>query len=266
VSTRRIDLPTLVAVAIVAYALSNVAHEGLAHGGACVAAGGEPRMLNAVFFDCGRDGVSDAGSRWIAAAGSLVNLVLAALSVVLLRRARRPHAVYFLWLFATINAVQATGYWLFSGVAGIGDWAVVVGGWQPAWAWRTLLAICGGAGYWAVVVASLRRLAPLVGPGDDRVALAVRLTVVPYVVGGLLYVGAGLLNPEGVVLVLISGAAASLGGTSALAWMAQLLNDPRRARPATEPPFALHRSFPWIGAGALVAALFVGLLGPGLEL
>lgn len=265
-STSRIDLPTLVAISLVAYALANVAHEGLAHGGACVAVGGEPRTLNAVYFECGREDVSAAGSRWIAAAGSLVNLVLAGLSVALLTRARRPRAVYFLWLFATINALQAAGYWLFSGLGGIGDWAVVVEGWQPAWAWRSLLAVGGGAGYYGFVVASLRRLATFVGPGQGRVALAVRLTVVPYLAGGLLYVGAGLLNPLGILLVLISGAAASLGGTSALAWMAQLLRDPERARPATDPPFELARSFGWIAAGALAAALFIGILGPGLDL
>ena len=53
-----LHLPTVIAIAVVAYALTNVAHEGLGHGGMCVAMGGEPRVLNAVYFECGRDGVT----------------------------------------------------------------------------------------------------------------------------------------------------------------------------------------------------------------
>ncbi|HXH28971.1 MAG TPA: hypothetical protein VNL37_07995, partial [Candidatus Polarisedimenticolia bacterium] len=48
---RRPDLPTLAAVAVVAYALSNVIHEGLGHGGACRLVGGTPRLLTSMTFD-----------------------------------------------------------------------------------------------------------------------------------------------------------------------------------------------------------------------
>lgn len=107
-----LHLPTLVAIALVAYALTNVAHEGLGHGGMCVAIGGEPRTLNAVYFDCGEEGLSSAAGRWISAGGTLVNLALAGLTALLLgaRIVRAPASRYFLWLFLTLNLLQATGY------------------------------------------------------------------------------------------------------------------------------------------------------------
>jgi hypothetical protein len=57
-------------------------------------------------------------------------------------------------------------------------------------------------------------LEPFLGPApEERQARARTLSLLPYVVGGLTFVAAGLLNPHGVYLVLISVVAASLPGT-----------------------------------------------------
>ena len=96
----------------------------------------------------------------------------------------------------TVNLLQAAGYWLFSGVGNVGDWAAVIEGWTPHGAFRLGLALVG----WrlrGVVVLSLRELAPFLGSGADRLRRAVTLTVSAYVAGGLLYVAAGLPNPVG---------------------------------------------------------------------
>ena len=265
-----LHLPTVIAIALVAYALTNIAHEGVGHGGMCVAVGGEPITLNAVYFDCSRAGVSDAGSRWISAAGTLTNLAFAALTALLLRArlVRAATGRYFLWLFLTLNLLQAFGYWMFSGIGGIGDWNAVVAD-SPNYAlWRIALAVAGTAAYMFVAVPiALRRLLPFLTARDPgRMAAAVRLTVVPYIAGGMLYVTAGLLNPESPWLVLISAAAASFGGASALAWMAQLLRNRERYPPTGEPAAGIARSWPWLVAGALTAFFFVAVLGPGIGL
>jgi hypothetical protein len=271
-AAERPHLATVIAIALVAYALANVAHEGLGHGGMCLAAGGEPIMLNAVYFECGRGSVTDAGSRWISAAGTLTNLALAALTALLLRAGvvRAASGRYFLWLFLSIHLLQATGYWMFSGLGGIGDWQAVVASLPRYPAWRIGLALAGIAGYCVSIWIALRGLAPFLGRGSQpdakRVALAVRLTLVPYLAGGALYVTAGLLNPRSPMLVLISAAAASFGGTSALAWMAQLLRNRTRYPPASDPAPAIARSWPWLIAGALAAIVFIAVLGPGIGL
>ena len=189
------------------------------------------------------------------------------LALVALRARRRAATAlrYFLWLLMTVNLLQAAGYWLFSGIGNVGDWAAVIEGWAPHAAFRLGLALVGTAAYVGVVVLALRELLPFLGSGPDRIQRAVTLTVVPYWAGGLLYVAAGLPNPVGWMLVLVSAAAASFGGTSGLAWMAQLLRNQRRFPPwdGQAPPF--QRSIPWLVAGVVVALLFVFVLGPGLR-
>ena len=268
-----LHLPTVIAIALVAYALTNVAHEGLGHGGMCVAVGGEPRVLNAVYFDCGEDGLSPAASRWISAGGTLVNLVFAGLTALVLGvgaggAIRAASGRYFLWLFLSLNLMQAFGYWMFSGIGGIGDWNAVVAGSPHYLFWRIALAVVGTAAYMFVAVPiALRGLERFLGAAEPpRRARALRLTLPAYLAGGALYVAAGLLNPESPMLVLISAAAASFGGASALAWMTQLLRDRQRFPPSGEPAEGIARSWPWLVAAGLVAAIFIGVLGPGVVL
>lgn len=267
-SAAALHLPTLIAIAVVAFALTNVAHEGLGHGGMCLAVGGQPRVLNAVYFDCGEDGLAPAASRWISAGGTLTNLALAALTLLLLRTSlvRAASGRYFLRLFLALNLMQAFGYWMFSGLGGIGDWNAVVAGSPHYVLWRIALAAVGTAAYMFVAVpVALRGLEPFLGAAEPpRLARARRLTLPAYLAGGTLYVTAGLLNPESPMLVLISAAAASFGGASALAWMTQLLRDRRRFPPADAPAEGIAPSWPWLVAAGLVAAIFIGLLGPGI--
>lgn len=262
-----VDRPTLVAIAVVAFALANLAHEGVGHGGACLLAGGRAEALSAVHFDGDLGGLGPAAHKWVAAAGTLANLALGLLAWATLRALRGAPgpARFFLWLSMAVNLFQAAGYWLFSGIGRIGDWAVVIEGWTPQWAWRLALAGLGGSAYWGVVLLSLRALSPSLGKEPGRIRRAVTLTVIPYLVGGILFVSAGLLNPVSVMLVLISAAAASFGGTSGLAWMAQLLRDERRFPPHDGPPLSIRRSIPWLAAGSAAALLFVGVLGPGIR-
>ena len=44
-----------------------------------------------------------------------------------------------LLLLMTFNLFEAVGYFLFSGIGDIGDWAAIVARWQPVWAWRVAL-------------------------------------------------------------------------------------------------------------------------------
>ena len=263
-----IDRLTLICVAIVAYAVANVAHEGLGHGGLCLAVGGKPDELNAIYFSCLVDGLPGAAARWVSAGGTLVSLALGAIAALALR-GTSPKATpgrYFLWLLMTVCLLQGTGYFLFSGIGNIGDWAAVVRGLSPAWPFRVGLVALGAAGYVLTIRAALRLLAPFLGATDGRVDTGRVLMGIPYLTGGALYLAAGLLNPASPWLVLISAAAASLGGTSALAWMHNLLRDRSRFPPVEAPPFVLPRSPGWLAAGALVALGFVAVLGRSVHL
>src|SRR5438445_590289 len=95
------DLLTVTAIALVAYAASNVSHEAVGHGAACVALGGKPNVLSSVHFDCSEEAISALARRGVAAAGTIVNFIAGAIGLVALKATnpvRKPHISYFLWL------------------------------------------------------------------------------------------------------------------------------------------------------------------------
>ena len=257
------------AIAIVAYALSNLVHEGLGHGGACLVVGGRPEELTAVFFDGDLTGLPPSASRVVAAGGSIANLIAAGVAWVAGRSlpADWGRARHFAWLLLAVNLLQAFGYLLFSGIGGIGDWAVVVRGLEPAAVWRIGLAV---AGAWLYFIAAPRLLMPWLEPflptdPQSRVARVRTLTVLPYLVGGATFVVAGVLNPRGWIFVLISAAAASFGGTSLLAWYPGLWARRSPGQPADR-LLGVPRGQVWLIAGAIALLVFVGVLGPGIKL
>lgn len=255
---RSADAATVSAISLIVYALSSVLHEGAGHGLACALTGHTPLVLSTVHFECDHDTV------FIAAAGTIVNLIAGALCWAVLRLGDRlaPRLRYFLWLLMTVNLLDAGGYFLFSGFGNIGDWAFVIQDLHPAWLWRVLLVLIGAVSYYFFVLVSLRELRPFVAGPEWNIALGKKLTLVPYFAGGILSCAAGAFNPVGMILVAISAAAASFGGTSALAWMIQLLRG--KPSPGGE-ALAIPRSYAWMVAAALTAAFFIAVVGPGVR-
>ena len=257
----RPDLWTVAAIAIAATVISNVIHEGLGHGGMCVASGGHPVALSTVHFECSAD------TRLVAAGGTLANLIFGVLFWAAARRVKQSASWrYFFWLLMTFNLLQAGGYFLFSGMGNIGDWAAVVEGWHPAWAWRAGLTALGAVTYflWFVPLC-LRELRPFLGnDAKIRVRRARLLTLVPYFTAGILSCIAGMRNPVGPLLILISAAAASFGGNSGLAWMWNLLYGPRIPSSELQMP-KIERSRAWIVTAVILAIVFIAGLGPGVK-
>lgn len=254
------DIVTISAIAIVAYVFADIIHEGIGHGGMCLLTGGQPLALSSAYFQCSHEG------RLVAAGGTLANLTAGVIAWIASRFVVRSTRLrYFFWLSMTINLLQAGGYFMFSGIANIGDWAVVIRGFHPAWLWRIGLTLLGIASYLAFVSISLLEMRPFLGlEWPERLRCARRLTWVAYLTGGVLLCIAGLFNPVGLILVAISSAAASFGGTSGLAWMGMMLRGPRIPSSSLQMP-PLTRSWGWIVAAGVLAILFVAILGPSVK-
>ncbi len=258
------DLLTVTAIALVAYAASNVLHEAVGHGGACVALGEKPLVLSSVHFDCGEEAMSALARRGASAAGTIVNFIAGALALVAFKTTnplQKRHTAYFLWLFTTLNLLMGAGYFLFSGVGGIGDWAAVAGGTMSPLIWRPAMAVFGGLLYFVLARRSAQWLRSLVGSDELSMRRSKLLTVPAYIAGGLLFCLSGVFNPVGPVLIAVSAAAASFGGASGLLWLTEFL---RRAEHSAEPA-ELDRSYVWIVAGCIVSLIFVAILGPSIH-
>jgi hypothetical protein len=264
------DPLTVIAISLFAYTLDVFFHEHLGHGLACLILGGHPAELGAFYVNCQDDNLPDLSIRLVALAGPLVSLITGAAGLLVLNQLSpsASHLRYGAWLFGTIGLMTATGYPLFSGVTGLGDLGTSRDGAlylaSPEWLWRLALVVFGAAGYALVIYLSLGRMDQIIGgEGNERVYRAQRLALTSYVSGAVMSVLIGLLNPEGFIIVIISAAASSLGGTSGLAWMMQLLDRSRSSRAA---PLRLDRSWAWVIAGFVVTTIYAVVFGPTLRL
>lgn len=258
-----IDLPTVAAIAVIVYASTSLLHEGLGHGGACLLVGGRALRLTSASFDCDVASRAMAG-KVVAAGGTIVNLVAGAVLLALFRRATGSSTRRFmLWLFATVNVMVGLGYFFYSGLTNIGDWADVVHGEHPIWLWRLGIGAGGFALYVAATIRLFARFSGMLqGDASARYRAANRAAIVAYLTGALLACTSGILNPGGLLILAISSAAASLGGTSGLAWVAQTLRG--KAGVNDVPPFVVPRSATLIGVAVVVAVVFVAVFGPGV--
>jgi hypothetical protein len=135
------DLLTLISASALARILGDILHEGIGHGVTAYLSGAQKMTLSTVALQ------SDNDTRLIAAMGTIVNLIAAAVLWLILRNASRlkPTTRYFFVTCMAGNLFTGTGYFFFSGVTNFGDWARVIQGLQPHWAWQVGLVVVGVA-------------------------------------------------------------------------------------------------------------------------
>src|ERR1035441_5882436 len=100
------DALTIVGIAIIAYILASVLHEGVGHGGACLLAGGKVLVISTVHMEC------SAETRLVMAGGTLMNVAAGALCFALGRVTARtsPRLRYFMWLSKNVYLLTVAGY------------------------------------------------------------------------------------------------------------------------------------------------------------
>src|SRR5258708_39443918 len=115
----RDSLWTMAAFGGLAEMISTVLHEGLGHGVAAWLSGARQITVTSTYMAAGMD------TRWILAAGTLVNLAFGVLGLAVLRRMRsafisRMPLRLFLWALTALNLLLGSVYLLFSRFCGIG--------------------------------------------------------------------------------------------------------------------------------------------------
>jgi hypothetical protein len=266
-SVRRstVHLWTTIAIAALAASLTVGLHEGV-HALTCLAVGGELHEYSAHHVDC--TAPDPQADRIVAGSASIANLLLGTLMLVLLRSLPRAsgESKFFLWLFMLTNWCYGAGYWLFSGIGGVGDWAYVVQGWEPAGLIRLVMTLVGAAAFMLVVWLALRELGRIIGgTPDEQIGRAVRLGVIAYFTAVAVVFLAGLFNPYGLTgLPFVAGMLAVAGALSPLLWMMQWFRAASFAKPPG-PPLEVHPSWTWRIAGLLVTAAYIFVLGPSLR-
>lgn len=253
---RKDDRLTLIAVSALACILQDVLHEGLGHGVAAWASGAHHLTVSTVALQ------SDIESRWISAAGTLVNIAFAAIFWLMLRKPHfRSTVRYFLVLAMAGNLFTGFGYFFFSGVANFGDWAAVIHGLQPYWFWRTVLIVIGIISYYAAMLVVRAELKPF--RGTEPISQRIRgLCWTTYLTDGVLAGLGGLLNPLGLFYVVASAVPSTLGANAGLLSLPSMM---RRPGPAVDQAGPISRSLGWIFVGAIASLIFIFVLGRGIN-
>ena len=256
------DVLTMIAVSTAAWALTDVLHEIVGHGGAAVLLGIPVRAVSTTTIFADWDQIqSMAEVRFIHASATVLNLVTAGLALLALRspRVTSPATRYFLWVFATISLVIVT----LNLIVG-GDWSVVIEGMEPAGLWRAgILA----AGILAAIVNHVLPLKLWLPDLRGRRRLQLKITATPVLVLLVVQTLSVLGSPftavprdSGTNALVTSVALTLFFGV----WLAlvNLIPVPRSTAPVES--IRLARSKAWLAVGLVVAVFFIGVLGPGL--
>jgi hypothetical protein len=211
-------------------------------------------------------GVSSRGvSAVVAAAGPVTNLLFAVSMLGAFSRALSPSWRYFAWLFGSGSLFNATAYLMYSAASETGDWAVVFDALARPSVWRLPVAAAGCVLYAASILASARALRALCASGIVAAANVERYCALSYVAGGLVLTAGAVFNPVSPWYILTSGAATGFGAMAGL----MLIPVRLRAVPTKRGDMvseSLKLGWPWIAAGAVAIAVFVGVFGPGVRL
>jgi hypothetical protein len=247
---------TIISMAVLAIAASSLLHEGLGHGLTSYLRGDIPTALTSNHLDDVRP------DRLVDATGTLVNLIAGTLAMYFSTLAtRRPNARYFLWLLGSINLMDGAGYFLFSGIIGVGDWEAVIAGLPHYLALRIAMALFGAALYFLVVKLMMRVLQPFCPDRTQHRSLYNTVGRLPYYAACAFYCLAGAFDPLGIKLLLISTIPAAFGGNSGLMWADSLLPKHSDATPLT-----VARSPAWMIAAILIGLAYILILGRGIAL
>lgn len=258
---QRIDIVTVIGLGLILMPLLTMWHEIGGHATACVVTGGTLRTIGAFYVDC--DSASLLTQRIVACAGVFVDTCLAVVAWAVCRRVKGDLARLVWWLVALTKSFVAAGYFLFSGVSGVGDLGPGVGGGigplaMPA-LWRVAFALFGAIVYWRLVVIGIRTMGEMLGNSPATDGARKRIAHVYYLTLGAAAVLVGLLNPVGLAITILSAMASSFGGNAGFISLGFA-----GGRGEGVPPFVIARNWPLLGAGAVVCLGFALILGPSI--
>jgi hypothetical protein len=242
---------TIVSMAVIGTAIATLLHEGLGHGVIAWLRGAGVTELTSNHLSTLRP------DRWVEAGGTLVNLFVGAVALWCSQLAGdRANLRYFLWIFAADNLLPGAGYFLFSGVLGVGDWEAVISGLPYQVALRIAMSVFGLWLYMLVV----RKLAVAVRPlVPDQAAYNV-VCRYAYYAACIFNCAAGALDPLGWRVFFLSTVPAAFGGLSGLMWGDSRLPKERAAR-----ELVVERQPAWWVAATVIGIAYIVVLGRGVR-
>ena len=267
----------LAALGTLAFAASMMAHEGLGHGGYCLAVGGHNTLITPWSEVCHFPASPRLG---IKAAGPSVQFGFGLLAWLALHWVS-PNAArlrYFLWLCMTLSLFICSGYLAFSGIFNTGDAAELVAPLHNHFVWRSVLVLLGSTVYFLSMRAAAYELRQFAG-SDDEMHRLYRLVWIPYAsvgvfacctiatnriighgVSGLAVASPGLNRTVGLLGLAL---ASSFGAGSGMFGLPPMSRE--RSLRISAPAQYVQWSAAWGAIAGAFFLLFLFSIGPGLQ-
>jgi hypothetical protein len=262
------DRITVSSIAVLAFIVADIAHEGAGHIFGFYLAGGKSALLTTTHLT---EWVALGDPQWriFDLGGPAGNLASAFLAWLILRSVRkRPVQLqFFLWLVMAFSLFWAFGSMIFCGVTGRGDWMALIQGTKFLWPVRILFVLLGLFLYRISIRLLAMELRSIISISDPNISSRLaRLIWISYISGGLIACAGAILDPHGPIEMLRSGALSSFGAAIGLFYIRR--NFLRLTDRPPDPPAAnpIRRDLPWILAALAGAIYFIGILGPGIQI
>jgi hypothetical protein len=247
------NLPTVVAIALVAYVMADIAHHGLGHGLMCWLQGGQIELLSSVFVRCSRTDLA------IDLAGPAANLILGLIAALALRltRGMTVSTELFYILLAGFNLMWFSIQLVFCVLTDSDDWAWLLHVFSGAPAAPYVLAGAGAFLYVMVVRYLRTRMAHFTrAPNRARSIL-----FAAWLSAGAIACATAVFDPHGPGTVWHKAIPQSLLLSVGLLSLARA----RQIGPPEDCP-AIRISRGWIVAAVVLSVSSIVFLGPGIGL
>lgn len=252
---------TIIAIAAIATSITVGYHEGI-HALTCELLGGDLKSYSALYVDCAPGTILQ--DKLVAGSASLANILLGLIFLFCLRRSShtKPELQFFLWLLMLMNLLYGAGYWLFSGMSNIGDWAVVIADLKPQWIYRLGMVALGSITFMGFIWLSLQELGKIIGGQEPELFKRSRnLTITSYFTALLVILIAGALCPLGFTSSpVVAGLMGAAGTLSPLLWMTEWFQAKMFTKNTKLQPLKITLNLGYIIASVIVIILYAVVL------
>lgn len=265
-------IPTLIAIAIVAWTAFTLLHLIAGHVGAAVLLGEQVKGVSSTTWNMADtwESVSERigmwGFRTIAAGGPAASFITGAVALLLLRSGwvARSSMRYFLWFFATISFIQQAPHSLVAGVFVPGS-----DGWlfmrelEPSVPWAIGVTLVGLLFTWIGYYYPLRLWMPSTTDGGHVLGAVTTIPVLMAFIVQLLSVLTSPLleSPTGGFQPLVATGSSFI---PLLLWLVLVNVIPWPRSSASLETLRLRQSIGWLVAGLIASFLLIAVIGPGV--